>query len=65
MYVYRNPHAHILTTLRPMDGQGRWEAKSQVEYLCKKGKEAKPFTASEYASAKLEEKKSIEARNAP
>lgn len=47
-----NPHAHILCTVRPMDEQGRWEKKSEVEYLCKKAGEERAFTASEYREAK-------------
>lgn len=47
-----NPHAHILCTVRPMDEQGVWEKKSEVEYLCKKDGEEKAFTASEFRVAK-------------
>ena len=47
-----NPHAHILCTVRPMDSEGVWEKKSEVEYLCKKDGEEKAFTASEYRAAK-------------
>lgn len=47
-----NPHAHILCTVRPMDEQGVWEKKSQVEYLCKKDGEEKAFTATEFRAAK-------------
>lgn len=47
-----NPHAHILCTVRPMDEQGVWEKKSEVEYLCKKDGEEKAFTASEFRAAK-------------
>ena len=43
-----NPHAHILCTVRPMDEQGVWEKKSEVEYLCKKDGEERAFTASEF-----------------
>lgn len=28
-----NPHAHIMLTMRPMDGRGQWAAKSKKEYL--------------------------------
>ena len=47
-----NPHAHILCTVRPMDEQGRWGKKSEVEYLCKKEGEEKAFTASEFREVK-------------
>ena len=47
-----NPHAHILCTVRPMDSEGVWEKKSEVEYLCKKDGEEKAFTASEFRVAK-------------
>lgn len=49
-----NPHAHILATVRPMDEQGKWEKKSEVEYICKKGDEEKAFTATEFKKAKEE-----------
>lgn len=47
-----NPHAHILCTVRPMDEQGVWEKKSEVEYLCKKDGEERAFTAAEFRVAK-------------
>lgn len=47
-----NPHAHILCTVRPMDEQGVWEKKSEVEYLCKKDGEERAFTAAEFRAAK-------------
>ena len=28
-----NPHAHVMLTMRPMDGQGRWMEKAHREYL--------------------------------
>lgn len=49
---FGNPHAHILCTVRPLDEQGRWEKKSEVEYLCKKNGEERAFTALEYRKAK-------------
>lgn len=49
-----NPHAHILCTVRPIDKNGKWEKKSQIEYICKKDKEEKAFTADEFKDAKLE-----------
>jgi len=49
-----NPHAHILATVRPLDVNGKWEKKSEVEYLCKRGEEEKGFTSSEYKLKKEE-----------
>ena len=31
-----NPHAHILLTVRPLDEQGKWQYKTEKEYLCMK-----------------------------
>lgn len=30
---HENPHAHIMLTMRPIDEQGRWAAKSKKEYI--------------------------------
>lgn len=30
-----NPHAHIMTTMRPIDENGNWENKSEKYYVCK------------------------------
>ncbi len=49
-----NPHAHILLTVRPMDNKGRWQNKTEKEYLCVKNGEEKGFTSSEFVSAKPE-----------
>ena len=49
-----NPHAHILLTVRPMDNKGKWQNKTEKEYLCVKNGEEKGFTSSEFASAKIE-----------
>lgn len=49
-----NPHAHILCTVRPMNEFGKWEKKSEVEYLCKKDGKEKAFTALEFQTAKEE-----------
>lgn len=43
-YVYDNPHAHIMMTLRPMDENGKWESKKTKIYLCEKNGEQKFFT---------------------
>ncbi len=49
-----NPHAHILLTVRPLDDKGKWQNKTEKEYLCVKNGEEKGFTSSEFQSAKLE-----------
>ncbi len=46
-----NPHAHILLTVRPLDEKGKWQHKTEKEYLCIKAGEEKGFTASEYKIA--------------
>ena len=46
-----NPHAHILLTMRPLDDKGKWQAKTQKEYLCKRGDEEQGFTATEFKAA--------------
>lgn len=47
-----NPHAHILATIRPIDEHGKWQKKSQIEYVCKCGESEKNFTAQEFKIAK-------------
>ena len=47
-----NPHAHILLTVRPLDSKGRWQHKTEKEYLCKRSGEEKGFTAAEFLLAK-------------
>ena len=49
-----NPHAHILLTVRPMDNKGRWQNKTEKEYLCVRNGEEKGFTSSEFLFAKSE-----------
>ena len=46
-----NPHAHILLTVRPLDEQGRWQYKTEKEYLCMKNGEERGFTAAEFKLA--------------
>ena len=46
-----NPHAHILLTVRPLDGQGHWQYKTEKEYLCMKNGEERGFTAAEFRTA--------------
>ena len=49
-----NPHAHILLTVRPLDEKGKWQAKTQKEYLCKRGDEERGFTATEFKAAQAD-----------
>lgn len=49
-----NPHAHILLTVRPLDENGRWQYKTEKEYLCIRNGEEKSFTAAEYKAAQTE-----------
>lgn len=49
-----NPHAHLLLTVRPLDEQGRWQAKTQKEYLCRRGDAEQGFTAQEFAAVKTQ-----------
>ena len=46
-----NPHAHILLTVRPLDEQGKWQYKTEKEYLCMKNGEERGFTAAEFKLA--------------
>lgn len=49
-----NPHAHIMLTVRPLDGKGSWQYKTQKEYLCVKNGEEQGFTADEFKIAQTE-----------
>ena len=49
-----NPHAHILLTVRPLDERGKWQYKTEKEYLCMKNGEERGFTAAEFKSAQDE-----------
>ena len=50
--IFRNPHAHILLTVRPLDQNGKWTPKTQKEYICRRNDEIASFTAEEYRKAK-------------
>lgn len=50
--VYNNPHIHVMTVLRPLNPDGSFANKTEVEYRCVRNGEEKGFTASEYALAK-------------
>ena len=47
-----NPHAHIMLTVRPLDNKGKWQNKTEKEYLCKRNGEEKGFTSAEFLQAK-------------
>ena len=46
-----NPHAHIMLTVRPLDDNGRWQYKTEKEYLCVRNGEERGFTAKEFKAA--------------
>ena len=52
--IFRNPHVHIMLTMRPLDRQGQWQAKSQTAYLCRKNNEERSVLASEIKQAETE-----------
>ena len=49
-----NPHAHIMLTVRPLDENGKWQYKTEKEYLCVKDGEEQGFTAVEFREAKAD-----------
>ncbi len=49
-----NPHAHIMLTVRPLDERGRWQYKTEKEYLCVKNGEERGFTAAEFKEARAD-----------
>ena len=49
-----NPHAHIMLTVRPLTMEGKWQHKTEKEYLCIKGGEECGFTASEFKQAQTD-----------
>ncbi len=46
-----NPHAHIMLTVRLLDKNGKWQHKTEKEYLCVKNGIEKGFTAAEFKVA--------------
>ena len=46
-----NPHAHIILTVRPLNENGKWQHKTEKEYLCIRNGEEKGFTAAEFKAA--------------
>ena len=49
-----NPHAHIMLTVRPLTKDGKWQHKTEKEYLCVRGGEERGFTATEFKAAQEE-----------
>ena len=49
-----NPHAHILLTVRPLDERGKWQYKTEKEYLCMNNGEERGFTAAEFRTAQTD-----------
>ncbi len=49
-----NPHAHIMLTVRPLDENGKWQYKTEKEYLCVRNGEEHGFTAAEFKAAQVE-----------
>lgn len=49
-----NPHAHIMLTVRPLDEQGKWQYKTEKEYLCIRDGEERGFTAAEFKTAQAD-----------
>ena len=43
-----NPHAHIMLTVRPLTKDGKWQHKTEKEYLCIRNGEEQGFTAAEF-----------------
>ena len=46
-----NPHAHIMLTVRPLTKDGKWQHKTEKEYLCVRNGEERGFTAAEFKAA--------------
>ncbi len=49
-----NPHAHIMLTVRPLTKDGKWQHKTEKEYLYIRNGEEHGFTATEFKSAQAE-----------
>ena len=49
-----NPHAHIMLTVRPLTKDGKWQHKTEKEYLCVRDGEERGFTAAEFKAAQGE-----------
>ena len=49
-----NPHAHIMLTVRPLAKGGKWQNKTEKEYLCVRDGDERGFTAAEFKAAQGE-----------
>ncbi len=49
-----NPHAHIMVTVRPLNGYGQWQYKTEKEYLCIRHGVEQGFTGTEFRQAQQE-----------
>ena len=49
-----NPHAHIMLTVRPLTRDGKWQHKTEKEYLCIRDGEEHGFTAAEFKTAQVD-----------
>ncbi len=52
--TFQNPHVHIMLTMRPLNEQGEWMAKSQLNYLCRKDNEERSIPSSDIKDAEAE-----------
>lgn len=53
----RNTARPILLTVRPLDKQGKWQYKTETEYLCMRNGEEQGFTAAALKTAQNEGRK--------
>ena len=49
-----NPHAHIMLTVRSLTKDGKWQQKTEKEYLCVRDGEEQGFTAAEFKPTQSE-----------
>ena len=50
-----NPHAHIMLTVRPLTKDGKWQYKTEKEYLCIRNGEEQGFTVVEFKSTQSQD----------
>ena len=55
--IFRNPHAHILLTVRPLDQNGKWTPKTQQPLLLTNTAEPKTMAGKRYISTTEEKKR--------
>jgi hypothetical protein len=48
-----NPHAHIMLTMRPIEHDGTWAAKSKKEYITDRNDERIVLKSGEFKSRKI------------